>query len=70
MERLEIRERKIIYCDLCNKELTGNYTSVYYDGKERMDFCSTYHSATDKRCLDYHNEEMLKIYEKNEKSKP
>ena len=67
MKKLEKREVMITYCDKCSKELKGNYASVEYKGKERMDFCSTYNSKIDKTCLDYHNEEMLEAYKKDKK---
>ena len=63
MKKLEKREVMVTYCDRCKKELKGNYSSVNYDGKEKMDFCSTYTSKINKTCLDYHNEEMT---DKNE----
>lgn len=64
MKKIEQRKVTIIYCDRCGTELKGNHASIEYDGKERMDFCSTYTSKIDKTCLDEHKQEEMEAYKK------
>ena len=54
MKKIEMRKTTIIYCDECGTELTGNFRSVDYEGKERMDFCDNRTAKIKKTCFDKH----------------
>ena len=40
MQRLEMRERMITYCDYCNKELNGTYHILEYKDGSVIHLCS------------------------------
>jgi ribosomal protein L24E len=40
MKTKEKRIMSVIYCDVCNKEIKGNYTSLVVEDNKHIDFCS------------------------------
>lgn len=68
MKVIETRQVSVTYCDYCNKELKGNFTSIAYESnglKIMKDFCDEI-IEDNKSCLDKHKEEntLIRIAEK------
>jgi len=40
MIKTETREVRVLYCDVCNKEIKGNYYSIMLLDGTKIDFCS------------------------------
>ena len=53
MKKTELRKIIVTYCDICGKEITGNYTSITKKDDTRLDFCSD-------KCLDKYKKERDK----------
>ena len=53
MKNTELRKIVITYCDICAKEIKGNYTSITKKDDTVLDFCSD-------KCLDKYKKEKRK----------
>lgn len=65
MNKKEIREVTVTYCDYCKKEIEPPYHSIEYKDGRKLDFCSDY-IENGKNCLQKHQEEELHLLIKDE----
>lgn len=52
MERLELRQRMVTYCDVCGQEITGSWVSMNHPEWGPLHACGDYNEAIDGRCSD------------------
>ena len=56
MQKKEMREVTVTYCDYCGKEITPPYSVIEYKDGEKVDLCSDYNEGK-KTCMDKYKEE-------------